>query len=49
MLQDYLNRYEKALSDGDTEAIRRMERELSSIGMDAATLRALVKDGGNTA
>ena len=49
MLQDYISQYEKAINSGDDKTVKRIESELSSIGMDVATLKSLVGcKGGNT-
>ena len=42
MLQDYLSQYEKAIASGDDKTAKRIESELSSVGMDAASLKSLV-------
>lgn len=43
MLTEYIEQYKKAIVDGDKKTISRIERELSSLGIDAHTLRTLVK------
>ena len=49
MLQDYISQYEKAIASGDDKTVKRIESELSSIGMDVSTLKSLVGwKGGNT-
>ena len=42
MLQEYIKKYEAAVKHNDKKTMRRIERELSSIGMDVATLKSLV-------
>ena len=42
MLHDYISQYEQAITAGDDKTAKRIERELSSIGMDVATLKTLV-------
>ena len=41
MLQLYIDEYKEALRRGDKKTAARIERELQSIGMDAATLKYL--------
>ena len=49
MLHDYISQYEQAITAGDDKTAQHIERELSSIGMDVATLKALVGwKGGST-
>ena len=49
MLQDYISQYEKAIASGDDKTAKRIESELSSVGMDVASLKSLVGwKGGNT-
>ena len=42
MLQDYISQYEQAISVGDDKTVKLIESELSSVGMDAASLKSLV-------
>ena len=44
MLEDYIRQYEEAVSSGNKAAMKRIERELGSLGMDRATLLVLVKE-----
>ena len=43
MLTEYIKRYKKAIAEGDEKTMRRIERELASLGMDAYTLKTLAK------
>ncbi len=43
MLTDYIEKYKKAAAAGDKKTMNRIERELASLGMDALTLKMLVK------
>ena len=43
MLTDYIEKYRKAVAEDDKKAMRRIERELASLGMDARTLKILEK------
>ena len=42
MLHDYISQYEQAITAGDDKTAQRIERELLSVGMDVASLKALV-------
>ena len=44
MLKDYIIEYSKALENHDDKEIRRIEKELKSLGMDAFTAKSLVAD-----
>ncbi len=44
MLEDYIRQYEEAVAAEDKATVKRIERELGSLGMDRATLLVLVKD-----
>lgn len=46
MLSDYLKSYIAARQNGDTKTMRRIERDLASLGMDAATLHSLTHEFG---
>lgn len=43
MLTDYIEKYKKAVAEDDKKTIRRIERELATLGMDAGTLKMLAK------
>ena len=43
MLTDYIELYKKAVEENDKKTIRRIERELSTLGMDICTLKILAK------
>lgn len=47
MLTDYINEYIIAKHAGNEKAMRRIERELESFGMDKYTLDELVKEFEN--
>ena len=42
MLEEYLTMYEEALKNKDEKSIKRIERELSMLGMDKYTLMILM-------
>lgn len=44
MLEDYIRQYEEAVAAGNKNVMKRIERELGSLGMDRATLLVLVKE-----
>ena len=44
MLQIYIDQYKDAIAKGDNKTARRIERELASVGMDAATLKILLNE-----
>ena len=46
MLQIYIDQYKEALRLGDEKLVRRIERELVALGMDAATLQYLTSKTG---
>lgn len=47
MLTDYINEYIIAKQDGNEKVMRKIERELSQLGMDKHTLDELVKEFEN--
>ena len=44
MLEEYIRQYEAALAVGDKKAMKRIEEDLSILGMDLATLNILVRE-----
>ena len=44
MLRDLIVRYSEELSNNDTKAIQKTERELARLGMDVMTAKILVKE-----
>lgn len=44
MLEEYIRQYEDAVAAGDKVTVKRIERELGSLGMDRATLLVLIKE-----
>ncbi len=44
MLEEYIRKYEEAVTAGNKAVTKRIERELESLGMDRATLLILVKE-----
>ncbi|MCR5322023.1 MAG: hypothetical protein K6E85_01885 [Lachnospiraceae bacterium] len=44
MLHEMIARYAEALMNNDIRLARRIERELSTLGMDKATLLVLVRE-----
>nr|WP_303038329.1 hypothetical protein [Enterocloster clostridioformis] len=44
MLEEYIRQYEEAVTAGNKVVMKRIERELESLGMDQATLLVLVKE-----
>ena len=47
MLEEYLKAYLDAYKKGDEKAMRQIERDLSLLGMDKATLQILAKEEMN--
>ena len=43
MLTDYIEMYKKAIAENDKKTMRRIERELATLGMDVCTLKMLAK------
>ncbi len=44
MLEEYIQKYEAAQKEGDKKTMARIERALSSIGMDRYTLLTIVAE-----
>ena len=44
MLSDYINDYKKAMEANNEKEMRRIEKELASLGMDKMTLQMLAKE-----
>lgn len=44
MLEEYIRQYEAALAAGDKKTMKRIEKDLSVLGMDLATLSVLVRE-----
>ena len=44
MLRDYIIAYKKAMENKDEKEMKRIEKDLSQLGMDRYTLRMLVKE-----
>ena len=44
MLEEYIRQYEEAVKAGNKAIMKRIERELESLGMDRATLLVLVNE-----
>lgn len=44
MLEEYIKQYVAAKKEGDAKEMRRIEKELSSLGMDQMTLDMLAKE-----
>ena len=43
VLSDYIEMYKKAMNEGNDKEMKRIERDLSQLGMDRMTLRILAK------
>lgn len=44
MLDEYIKAYKEAMQTGDEKEMKRIERDLASLGMDRMTLRMLAKE-----
>lgn len=44
MLEEYIKQYVAAKTAGDAKEMRRIEKELSSLGMDQMTLDVLARE-----
>ena len=44
MLSDYIEMYKEAMKKNDEKEMKRIEKDLASLGMDRITLRLLAKE-----